>query len=410
MILETIILFSLFPQIPFFRSSRLKKVRTKIHEVNKSIENLNNFEFKENVLLTNRDKNLLHEIMTHYKMAPEIRGTCFSFVMLRYALDIETCSILKDMEMEHVKLKRKLFCSFKVDIQFNDDEWKTYSICLIPMNSFKRFSYTTTDKYHFAIEDYKNGKIYFEETTAINIKKLFHISFLSYSASYQASVKALTLIESYRLQKYFLEFDVAPVKCLKFFKDHQKVESFEWLDKRVATNNEQMMAIKNIVNCTAYPFPFIIFGPPGTGKTSTLIECVAQILQHKPYSRILITAQSNSACDEIGVRLIKAVDRKKVFRLYSNSQLQKPQSTEMRTELMKISNLRYNRINEVTSEQIYHFNVVISTLIKSNQLVNLKEEYFDYIFVDECASAAETECLVPIMGKIDNNWIILTFY
>ncbi|CAO1315928.1 unnamed protein product [Diamesa tonsa] len=409
--------------IPFFSScTKLKnETETQFHKANESIENLSNFEFKEHVLLSNRDNILLHELMTYYNMAPKMRESCLLFVMLRYALDIETCSTLKDMEMKDVQLKMNIShgidifktCSFKTDTVFKDDEWKLYAICLIPMNSFKKLSYKSKNKSYYEIKNYKNGRIYFDLKDLVDAKKLYHISFLSYSTAYQASVNALNSIKSLGLEKYFLEFEVAPVKCSKIYRNHRKIDIFKWLDKRVATNKEQMMAIKNIVNCTAYPFPFIIFGPPGTGKTSTLIECVAQILQHKPQSRILITAQSNSACDEIGVRLIKAIDFKKVFRLYSNSQLENQQSTEIRRKLFQISNLRNGRRNEVTYEQVYHFNVIITTLMKSNQLIKaeLKMEHFDYIFVDECASAAETECLVPILGtrsnKITTNLVFL---
>ena len=423
MILETLIIFKLFPQIPFSECTELHRPKLVFfHKVNESIEILNNFEFKEHFSLTEREENLMSKIMTHYNMAPKLRESCFSYVMLSYALDIETCSILKDMEMNDVELKMQhVRTSFKMDTQFKDDDWKMFSICLIPMESFKNLSYKSTIKTYYGIKNYnKKGIISFDETTCrskkketkIDIKKLYHISFLSDSVSYHALVDALISMKSRNLQNYFLEFEVAPVKCPKVYINHQKIERFKWLDKRVATNKEQMMAIKNIVNCTAYPFPFIIFGPPGTGKTSTLIECIAQILQHKPHSRILITAQSNSACDEIGGRLIKAIDRKKVFRLYSTSQLQNQQSTEVRTELLKISNIRNKCLNDVTYEQIYHFNVVIATLMKTYQLIKAKltNEYYDYIFIDECASAAETECLVPILGKIDNNQIILTSY
>lgn len=40
-------------------------------------------------------------------------------------------------------------------------------------------------------------------------------------------------------------------------------EDFVWFNKQVETNNEQQTAIKNIINGTAYPFPYVVFGPPG---------------------------------------------------------------------------------------------------------------------------------------------------
>lgn len=40
-------------------------------------------------------------------------------------------------------------------------------------------------------------------------------------------------------------------------------EDFQWTSSHIRNNNEQLTAIKNIVNCTAFPYPYLIFGPPG---------------------------------------------------------------------------------------------------------------------------------------------------
>jgi helicase MOV-10 len=140
----------------------------------------------------------------------------------------------------------------------------------------------------------------------------------------------------------------------------------------------------------------------GTGKTSTLVEAVAQILANKPNSKILISAQSNSACDEIGVRLLKHVSRTKIFRYYSASVL-KRNVNDLNDQLLSISNIRNRRVHELSYEEFYHFNVVISTMVSSKRLhqANIKQKHFDYILIDECASAIEPESLIPITGKIN---------
>lgn len=50
-----------------------------------------------------------------------------------------------------------------------------------------------------------------------------------------------------------------------------------WFNKSVGQNPEQKQAIINILNKTAYPAPYILLGPPGTGKTATLVELICQV-------------------------------------------------------------------------------------------------------------------------------------
>ena len=52
----------------------------------------------------------------------------------------------------------------------------------------------------------------------------------------------------------------------------------------------------------------IVFGPPGTGKTQTLIELVKSIFLNNPEAHILLCASSNTAADLLCQRLIKFVN------------------------------------------------------------------------------------------------------
>lgn len=42
-------------------------------------------------------------------------------------------------------------------------------------------------------------------------------------------------------------------------------------------NSRQRAAVAAVAAGAYAPCPYLIFGPPGTGKTSTLVECVVQV-------------------------------------------------------------------------------------------------------------------------------------
>ena len=70
--------------------------------------------------------------------------------------------------------------------------------------------------------------------------------------------------------------------------------------KNTTLNSSQQIAVANGM---AERQLQIIHGPPGTGKTTTLVELIYQL--HLDKKRILITAPSNTAVDHLGIQLTK---------------------------------------------------------------------------------------------------------
>jgi len=42
-------------------------------------------------------------------------------------------------------------------------------------------------------------------------------------------------------------------------------------------NGEQQQAVQKILSGSSRPAPYLVFGPPGTGKTVTLVEAIKQV-------------------------------------------------------------------------------------------------------------------------------------
>ena len=68
---------------------------------------------------------------------------------------------------------------------------------------------------------------------------------------------------------------------------------------------------------TSHPRPYVLFGPPGTGKTSTVVEAIKQVWRTNKRARVLVAAPSNTAADLLASKLLEDVPSKDILRLIS---------------------------------------------------------------------------------------------
>jgi hypothetical protein len=125
-------------------------------------------------------------------------------------------------------------------------------------------------------------------------------------------LRALQQIKEKNLLNFFTKFEEnIPTKKKRNIKAPTK-----WFDNRVAGDPDQKSAVIKVLTESSYPFPLVITGGPGTGKTSVIIETIRQILEKKSFANVLVTCQSNSACDELAFRLRNFLPALKVFRYW----------------------------------------------------------------------------------------------
>ncbi|GFG34137.1 hypothetical protein Cfor_08140 [Coptotermes formosanus] len=173
-----------------------------------------------------------------------------------------------------------------------------------------------------------------------------------------------------------------------------------WFNKHLNRNPEQQQAVRNIVSGTSYPAPYLIFGPPGTGKTVTVVEAVTQLYHlNKPKGHLLICAPSNAAADEVAKRLVMShighIPDGDILRLYASSYNHK----NIPEQLKKCSNY-VDAFFYPSKETIMKYAVVVVTLSTAGRLVTggIPAGHFSHLFIDESGHAVEPEALIPIAG------------
>uniref|UniRef100_A0A4W6EJ02 RNA helicase n=1 Tax=Lates calcarifer TaxID=8187 RepID=A0A4W6EJ02_LATCA len=170
-------------------------------------------------------------------------------------------------------------------------------------------------------------------------------------------------------------------------------------NRQLENNPEQHAAVQRIVAGSSKPAPHLVFGPPGTGKTITLVEAMSQVLN--PSAHILACAPSNSACDLLCERLMVNMDPYQVYRVYASSR--DPRSVP--TNLLKYCNWDQTQDGFVFPEKgiLMKYTIIVTTMVTAGRLVSggIPVGHFTHVFVDEGGQAVEPECVIAIAGLLN---------
>ncbi|XP_043102725.1 putative helicase mov-10-B.1 [Puntigrus tetrazona] len=172
-------------------------------------------------------------------------------------------------------------------------------------------------------------------------------------------------------------------------------------DQKLEKNDEQKNAVCNIVAGTSKPAPYMVFGPPGTGKTVTIVEAIKQVEKNIPGACILACAPSNSAADQLCEKLITSqhVDAQKIYRVYASSR----NPRDIPKVLEKNSNLEGEIIIFPCKEDLMSYKILVCTLVTAGRLVSggFPKGHFSHIFVDEAGHAVEPETIISVAGLLN---------
>jgi superfamily I DNA and/or RNA helicase len=196
---------------------------------------------------------------------------------------------------------------------------------------------------------------------------------------------------------------------------------FPWLNPTQETAVNKVLCARDVA---------VVHGPPGTGKTTTLVEAIYETLHREP--QVLVCAQSNMAVDWISEKL---VDRGvKVLRIGNPSRVNDkmlsftyerrfeghpsyPELWSIRKELRQLQSRRHrgsrderdgvrSRISrlkdravalevQINADLFDSAHVIASTLVSSNHRM-LGGMHFGTLFIDEAAQALEAACWIAI--------------
>ncbi|XP_068634205.1 probable RNA helicase SDE3 [Aristolochia californica] len=176
-------------------------------------------------------------------------------------------------------------------------------------------------------------------------------------------------------------------------------------------NGEQLSSVEKILACKGAP-PYVIHGPPGTGKTVTLLEAILQLYKIKKGrkgAQILVCAASNSAADHILERLINNkmtnVKKSEIFRLNAPSRGYE----DIQPEILQFCFFDDMVFKSPPLGALLSYKIIISTYSSASLLYaeGVPRGHFSHLFLDEAGQASEPEIMISIANFCQRTTVVI---
>lgn len=210
--------------------------------------------------------------------------------------------------------------------------------------------------------------------------------------------------------------------------DTDSADSVEFIDPTL--NDSQKDAIRFALAAKDIA---LIHGPPGTGKTHTLIELIMQMVQRK--KRILVCGPSNVSVDNIverlapnkvpvvrighPARLLPSVLEHSLEVLTQTSdaggivkdvrkEIDQKQASIRKTKTGRERRAIYDDLKQLRKEFRERESKCVDNLVRESSVVlgtlhgagghQLKNQKFDVVIIDEASQALEAQCWIPLLS------------
>ncbi|QDS68531.1 hypothetical protein FKW77_010898 [Venturia effusa] len=184
-------------------------------------------------------------------------------------------------------------------------------------------------------------------------------------------------------------------------------------------NFEQLKAVNAVFENNYGILPFLISGPPGTGKTMTTVEAVLQLVLNKKAQHVVVCAPSDPAADALAQRLKEYLKHPMgLFRMNGPSRTfaEVPQSLlafcyienncfglppfiKLMEYQVIVTTCRDAEIlirARLTNRDLYDIEHKLQSILHPEDKPDFRPLHWSALFLDEAAQATEPESLIPL--------------